>query len=884
MKERYHQLKELFQAALERTPAERTAFLVAACQADQTLRAEVNELLAANEQTSYIDAAALLQEALDDATLPLSSTADSMVGQQLGPYRILREIGHGGMGSVYLAERDDKQFKKQVAVKLLRVGSSMQAQHSELIVRRFRQERQILASLEHPNIARLLDGGATPAGLPYLVLEYVEGQPLDEYCDGQQLSLRERLQLFRTVCSAVHYAHQNLVVHRDLKPSNILITQAGTPKLLDFGIAKILNPESFDQTIDQTLPSVRLMTPAYASPEQVRGEAITTASDVYALGVVLYELLTGHRPYQLAVHSLHETARVICETEPPKPSAIVTRAEVITGSDGRERATITPAEVGRARQEAPERLCRQLAGDLDNIVLMALRKEPQRRYASVEQFSEDIQRHFDGLPVRASRDTFAYRSAKFMRRNRAGVAAAALVTLSLIAGIITTAWQARVARAERVKAEQRFNDVRKLAHTVVFELHDAIETLPGSTPARALLVQRSIEYLDSLAREAASDVALQRELATAYERIGDLQGNPYRANLGNGQGALQSYRQALALREAVLQKNPRDAAAQLDLADSLLKLCGAVEYAEGADAALKLGQRALGLCNGALQTQPASERGRQLLASSHETVGNALRANKNFDGALANYGKSLSGFEALFQTATAPADKARYQRNLAINLRKYGDVEWMRGQQQAGLALALRALEQFTALAQAEPNNAQAQFALSAQHTSLGNYYWEAKDLPQAEAHYRQGLQLDELCVRNDPNNVQMRRSLIVNSQNVGYTLAQQGHVAQAQPYCDKALTELAALLKTNATAPGLLNMAKEIYGYDGEVNVLCAERRGVTRAESQRYWQAALKSYQRSLDLLQQLKEKGLVRQVDAQQEASLQSEIAKCKSQLER
>lgn len=873
MNERYQELKEIFQTALELAPDARGAFLDEACQADSALRAEVDELLAAHERTSYFDAAALLAE----DSLPMSHARSTLPGQHLGPYRILHEIGHGGMGTVYLAERDDKQFKKQVAVKLLRVGSSTQSVHSDLIVRRFRQERQILASLEHPNIARLLDGGATPEGLPYLVLEYIEGQPLDAYCDEHQLSLRERLQLFRTICAAVHYAHQNLVVHRDLKPSNILITIDGTPKLLDFGIAKILNPETFDQTIDQTVSSVRLMTPAYASPEQVRGETITTASDVYALGVILYELLTGHRPYQFSSSALHDTARVICEVEPPKPSTMVLRTETIIGSDGREKATITPAEVSRARKEAPEKLRRQLAGDLDNIVMMALSKEPPRRYASVEQFAEDIRGYLAGLPISARKATLAYQVQKFVERNKALTTAAALALLTLLGGLIGV-------NQERKRAEHRFNEVRKLANAVVFELHDAIENLPGSTPARALLVQRSIEYLNSLAQEASSDVSLQRELAAAYERIGDIQGNPYRANLGDGNGALQSYRQALALREAILQTNPNDLAAQYDLADSLLKMSGAVEYAEGADATLKLAQRALELCLAAQQRPPAKEtndeRGRQLLASSHETVGNALRAKRDFDGARASYGKSLTAFEALVQNATVPDVKAKYQRNLAINLRKYGDVEWMKGQKQNGLALALRSLELFRALAQAEPNNAQAQFSLSAQHTAVGNYYWESEDLPKAAEHYRQGLQLDEVCVRNDPNNVQMRRSLIVNSQNVGYTLAQQGDVVNAQQYCAKALTELEALLKTNATAPGLLNMAKEIYGYDGEVNVIFAERRGVAAAESQRHWQAALKSYQRSLDLLQQLKEKGLLRKIDAQQEESLQSEIAKCKS----
>lgn len=875
MQDRYQELKDLFQAALELTPEAREDFLTEACQSDPALRAEINELLAAHERTDYFDAVPLLSESLTDSPFADKLAPVPMVGQLLGPYRILREIGHGGMGTVYLAERDDKQFKKQVAVKLLRSSSAAQAAQNDLIVRRFRQERQILASLEHPNIARLLDGGALPDGLPYLVLEYIEGQPLDAYCDEHQLSLRERLQLFRTVCAAVHYAHQNLVVHRDLKPSNILITPEGAPKLLDFGIAKILNPASFDQTIDQTLPSVRLMTPAYASPEQVRGETITTASDVYALGVILYELLTGHRPYQFSSSALHEASRVICEVEPPKPSTIVMRAETITGSDGQTKTTLNPAEVSRARKETPEKLRRQLTGDLDNIVLMALSKEPQRRYVSVEQLAEDLRCYLTGLPVSARNATWAYRAQKFMARNKAFTAVAALAVLTLLGGLIGV-------NQERKRAERRFNEVRKLANAVVFELHDAIENLPGSTPARALLVQRSIAYLDSLAQEATGDVSLQRELAAAYERVGDIQGNPYRANLGNGEGALQSYRQALTLREAILQKNPNDPVAQFDLADSLLMMSGAIEYTEGADAALNLAQRALTLSSAALQRQPASTRGRQLLASSHETVGNALRANKDFTGALASYGKSLAEFETLFQRATLPADKTRFQRSLAVNLRKYGDIEWMKGQRQNGLALATRALEQFAALAQAEPHNAQAQYALAVQHTAVGNYFWEINDLTQAGIHYQEGFKLDEICVRNDPDNVQMRRSLIVNSQNVGYVLAQQGDLLKAKPYCEKALAELAGLLKTNTTAPGLLNMAKEIYGYDGEINVLFAERRSISAAESQRYWHAALKSYQQSLALWQQLKTKGLVRQIDTQQEESLQREIAKCQDKL--
>jgi serine/threonine protein kinase len=666
MKERYEELKELFQAALDLAPVERNAFLDDACQADSALRAEVAELLAAHAQTSYFDAAALPPDALEDSVLPITNT-DLGVGQQLGPYRILREIGHGGMGTVYLAERADQQFKKQVALKVLRGGSAAPALHSDLIVRRFRQERQILASLEHPNIARLLDGGATPAGLPYLVLEYVEGQPLDDYCDAHQLSLRERLQLFRTVCAAVHYAHQNLVVHRDLKPSNILITPEGTPKLLDFGIAKILNPETpnqiYDQTIDQTLSSVRLMTPAYASPEQVRGETITTASDVYALGVILYELLTGHRPYQLSSPALHDTARIICEVEPPKPSAIVIRAEIITGSDGRERATITPAEVSRARKEAPEKLRRHLAGDLDNIVLMALRKEPQRRYASVEQFSEDLQRCLDRLPVRASRDTFAYRSAKFMRRHRAGVAALAIIFLLVVGSAILLAVQsARLAR-ERDKAEQ----VSKFLASM-FEMADPYNTGKKEVTAS--------EILDKGAQRIAAEL---KDHPEAQAQLMNVMGKSYEG-LGLYEKATPLMENALGIRRNQLGNEALDTAESLN--DLGLLLIGKSDFARAQTLlreALQIRRKQLGtehvqvaitLNNLGLALQEKGE-----YAAAEPLLREALAINRKLQGSdSAEVATNLNNLgRALHQQGKHAAAEPLYRESLAIKRRLFGD-------------------------------------------------------------------------------------------------------------------------------------------------------------------------------------------------------------------
>ncbi len=355
--------------------------------------------------------------------------------EKLGAYRLLQKLGEGGMSVVYLAVRDDDAFRKRVAVKVIRPHL-----RSDGMLHRFRQERQILASLEHENIARLLDGGSS-GGVPYFVMEYVEGQPIDRYCEVRKLSLDERLHLFRTVCAAVQFAHQNLVVHRDIKPSNILVTAAGVPKLVDFGIAKLLNPELAADELAPTRFDARVMTPEYASPEQIRGEPITTASDLYSLGVLLFELLTGHKPYPVAHRSLEEISRAITEIHPLRPSTVLSRED-------------SARPLHRARRAGDlARLRRRLSGDLDNIVLMALRKEPQRRYASAQQFADDISRHLSGLPVIARRDTLAYRTGKFVRRHRWGVAAAALFVALLIAFASAMTVQSVRLAAERDRSE-----------------------------------------------------------------------------------------------------------------------------------------------------------------------------------------------------------------------------------------------------------------------------------------------------------------------------------------------------------------------------------------------------------------------------------------------
>jgi serine/threonine protein kinase/Tol biopolymer transport system component/tetratricopeptide (TPR) repeat protein len=391
--EYWKKVEDIFEMALQRPPEERQAFVEAEAKGDEALRNQVQTLLVSLERAGGFMEASAFGVGLSDTMV---EETPSVIGRRLGSYRIVKEIGRGGMGSVYLATRADDEFQKQVAIKLIKRGMD-----TDFIVKRFRNERQILAVLDHPNIARLLDGGSTEDGLPYFVMEYVEGEPLYSYCEIKRLAIVERLKLFRKICSAVQYAHNNLIIHRDLKPSNVLVNEEGTPKLLDFGIAKLLNPDLAYHPLDPTTAAMRLMTPEYASPEQVRGEKLTAASDVYALGVILYELLTDHRPYRLKNHSAQELARVICDEEPQLPSVVVSMIEVFPGVEGEEPIEITPTTVSKARRTTPEQLKRELAGSLDNIVQKALHKDVAHRYASVEEFSEDIRRFLEGLPVSA---------------------------------------------------------------------------------------------------------------------------------------------------------------------------------------------------------------------------------------------------------------------------------------------------------------------------------------------------------------------------------------------------------------------------------------------------------------------------------------------------
>lgn len=478
---------------------------------------------------------------------PDQSPAD--VPQRLGRYRVLHMLGRGGMGSVYMAVRDDDSFKRRVAIKVIRKGMDTQD-----VLRRFELERQIVTSLNHPNIARVFDAGQTEDGRPYVVMEYVEGLPIDVYCDRNRLSTADRVALFEKVCEAVHAAHQNLIVHRDLKPGNILVTPQGEPKLLDFGIAKILNPELASVTV-VTGPEMRVMTPEYASPEQASGEPITTASDVYSLGVLLYELLTGQMPYSFKTRVREEVLRVVREVDPEAPSTRVTKAQEFTDETGTTR-TVSAADIAKARSEQPARLRRQLQGDLDNIVLMAMHKSPSKRYRSAQALAEDLERHVRGFPVQARPESFAYSVSRLARRHKGRVIASAAVAVVALAGTAGVVWQAGRAEEERRRAEQqaifataqtaRLSQVRVFASQFLEGLQTEIARTEGALAARQVLASTSIRILDYLGTEFPDDPQLRFLRSQAWRRVGDIQGGRG-SNTGETDKALDSYTKAWEL-------------------------------------------------------------------------------------------------------------------------------------------------------------------------------------------------------------------------------------------------------------------------------------------------------------------------------------------------
>jgi serine/threonine protein kinase len=813
--ERWQQIKCTLAEALDQSDEnERASYLAKACADDTSLRREVESLLAQPDD-EFDSVAQVIGVATGD---PLSHID---TGRRVGAYELVRELGRGGMGSVWLAQRADHQFEKRVAVKLLKRGTD-----TDEVLQRFQAERQILARLEHPHIARLLDGGMTDDGLPFFVMEYVAGKPLTEFCQVNGLTVEERLRLFLKICAAVQFAHQNLVVHRDLKPGNILVTEDCEPKLLDFGIAKLLAPG--DEMLAVTVAENQRLTPAYASPEQVRGEPVTTVSDIYTLGTLLYEILTGQNAHRFSTPHPPPTEllRVVAQEEPLRPSVAAT--EILIKS--------------------------RLRGDLDNIILKALRKEPGRRYSGVGSFANDIQRHLENRPVSARRDTFSYRASKFIQRNKISVAAATLILLSLVGGIIATAWQARVARAQRTRAERRFNDVRTLAGSLLNELNEEAEKLSGSIRLRSILVKRTLAYLDGITQEAGDNRALQRELANAYQKVGDIQGNTYYSNLGDLTGALESYRKSLTLREVLAKAEPQNEEIRHELAQTregyadvlwgvnrlaetlhnygeaqtileglarnapanrqwrldlsrvyhkIGDLQGNVDYSNlgNTAGAVENKRRALVLREALVSEEPSNKDFRDLLSESYLNLGKMQRITGDLTSALQNYRKALALQEEF--SAAEPTNQVFHRhvmlahRYVAVALQENGQLDEALASQRVTLKIAEE-------LARADDKNTQAQRTLAVSYSAVGNLLAKSGDIPGALEHFQKAAGILEGLLAASPNNAQVRRDLLITYLEFGDAQLMAGNQSAAMQDYLKAkpiAEELAAADAHNSQA-----------------------------------------------------------------------------------
>ncbi|MBS1858142.1 MAG: protein kinase [Acidobacteria bacterium] len=737
-------IQQLFDKALDLEPKAREHLLQEAARDDLEVSQAVEKLLAAHSAAE--SSPAWEKNALET----LAGSATSMAGSSLDHYRLLEQIGTGGMGLVYKAVRED-DFSKLVAVKVLLAPEPA-------AVARFRHERQILAGLEHPNIARLLDGGTSRDGAPFLVMEYVEGRPLDRYVEEERLSTRDILTLIRKICDAIAYAHRKLIVHRDLKPGNILVTADGEPKVLDFGIARLM-----DGTALRTRTGPGAMTLEYASPEQVLGSAIGTATDVYSLGVIAYELLCGVRPYTNAGNPV-ELARSITE------------------------GAIQPA---RARNGG------MLDADLRNILQTAMRVEPERRYAGPDQLAEDLRRYQQGYPVLARPNTISYRLVKFARRNWAATGAAILLAVATAAGIIATAREARI-------ANRHFDEARRFANSYVFEVHDAIKDLPGATEARRIVIARALEYLDSVARERTNDRSLRRELAATYSRIADIQGRPVRNSFGDRQAALASLQKAIAILEPMAAGSPNDSA----LAEQL-----ALTYEDANAVAINLGnlaqaadysRKGIALMTRINAAHPGDAKADDALASVYVGLGDVsgnpsipnlgdmkaaldcygkaydiwarlasqspenadwlmrvaiattrkammLEALAEYRGAADAYRSVLEIDERLLQRKPADtrllSDTAVANRNLAKALLHVEETA------EAG-KLAARAMQLYQQIASADPNNFESQAALAYGHAIIGRVQAQANQSGSAARSFERAIAIFERAARERPQSL----------------------------------------------------------------------------------------------------------------------------------
>lgn len=774
----WEEIKRIFQHALDLPAEQRTQYLDKSCKDSPEIRQEVESLLAAYEETPDI----LEEPALTPQKQMVESQTDQFIGQQIGPYKIKKEIGRGGMGIIYLAKRVDGQFEKQVAIKVARF-SLTQADSFQ----RFSNERQILASLEHSYIARLYDSGATADGFPYFIMEFIDGMPIDAFCDKHQMTIRERLNLFREVCAAVHFAHQHLIVHRDLKPSNILVTRDGTPKLLDFGIAKLLQPNKHVGANELTMTGVRVFTPEYASPEQIRGERITTASDIYSLGVILYRLLTGHRLYRTDNLQPYEIARAVLEDEPAKPSLII-RKKATKETEG-EKPQPGPEKISRLRRESLARISRQLKGDLDNIVLKALKKEPGERYHSVEQLSADIHQYQVGLPTIARGDSPGYRTIKFVQRHKMGVLSGVLLLLVLIGGILSTTWQARLAKSQRDIA-------LKAANSMIYELAQEMSQSMGPTENRIELLNQAVKIFDQVTQLGYKNTAIKFQTADAHRILA----NTYRS-LGEIERANHYIQQAKLTIDQLVQQNPDDRKY------SILQTRIWLEYGEILNAQRKYG-RAKAVYDSALSigrqnltkwgTDPAIIEDVSMLLvrlGDRQYYENQLAASE------ASY---QEGFVFMQRELEKNPQDADYLSKYAITIERLGDVFYARGRIDQCCEKYQQALEIRQQANRIEPNNVNIQRMLA---NSLGYVGWcaeQQQDWSAAISLYDEAINIQQNLHRVDPGNIVYISNLIGLLGTRGEILFKQNQVDSAIHYYKSALDLWSAAHEKDISTPHL--------------------------------------------------------------------------------
>ena len=744
----------------------------------EDLRPEIVKLLAADRKAgSFMEGPAFIDPGIASKIGP----ADDTKPPEIDGYTILETIGTGGMGTVYVAERRGEGFTQKVALKVIKRGMDTNA-----VLRRFLTERRILADLDHSNIARMLDGGSTEDGVPYFVMEYVEGKQIRVYCDKNDLDIRSRLLIFSKVCSAVNHAHQKLVVHRDIKPSNILVTEAGEPKLLDFGIAKLLNPDRNAVDGGATATNFRVMTPEYASPEQLRGKPTTTLTDVYSLGVVLYELLTGLRPFQAEGGNALKIVEAMTSREPLKPSVAASSSHrEATSPEDRVTVANSDHQTGEALAHSsmhkPAQDAHALRGDLDNIVMTAIRREKERRYQSVQELLDDVERYLNGLPVKATGDSLRYRFGKFVGRHKAAVSAAVIVAIALIASAAVSGYQYRQAGIERAKAEARFAEGRKFANAVIYNHYERIKNLPGSTEAKAGLIADAVNYLDAVSQDSSGDADFQRELAKAYLKLAEIQGLSTGAgDLGDQAAARTNVGKAISLLEQLVAANPDSIADQRLLAQSHADMAYVTAVGENAvhsDRAFEIYKR--------LRTiNPDKEQAEADYARSLWDQANRVRESGDNRGAIEYFSEAAAIYETLYNHG---AGNKRFRRSASLTYKNVGSVHRVAGDPAAALASYEKALEYDKQIVAEAPENVDAALALSFAHRGIAEALTDLKLLDRAVAEFDAVITIQERAFAEDPKNAFLADALHESYTGAGIAFRERSDYARAEAFFGKA-------------------------------------------------------------------------------------------------